>query len=159
MVLPNCELFDLGPSLARHARVIVRFEHSQNRQNAQSRFRVSRLRQVQILPQKGYLSRKGCRRFALRRNLADLRIERFGELMPLEIFEFGSVVERFRLNPAIEPRQVIGLLQQRVWSLRTSAPENLIPDNAQKASQKQTGSDANSRGGSNPHKPNLTSGQ
>lgn len=56
--------------------------------------------------------------------------------MLLYELQLGLAIERFGLNPAIEPRQIVGLLQQRVWSLRASMPENLIPDDAQKASQK-----------------------
>lgn len=96
--IPHHELVDLRPGLARHARVIVRFEHSQNCQNPQSRFRVSCLRQFQILPQKSDLTREVCRRFALRGNLADVRMERFGEFVPLEKSVFCLVIESFGLE-------------------------------------------------------------
>lgn len=64
LMLPNCELFPSDRVWCAMLASLVRFEHSQNRQNAKSRFEVSRLRQVQNLPQKSY--RKSRRRLALR---------------------------------------------------------------------------------------------
>ena len=54
--------------------------------------------------------------------------------MPPSEFLLGLSVKRFCLNPAVEPRHLIGLLQQRLWSGETRLPENLIPDNTQKLS-------------------------
>jgi len=56
-------------------------------------------------------------------------------------------VKRLCLNPAVEPRHLIGLLQQRLWSVETRMPENLIPDSTQKDGKQQTGSNAKGGGG------------
>jgi len=67
--------------------------------------------------------------------------------MPSSEFLLGLSVKRFCLNPAIEPRHPIGLLQQRLWSVETRLPENLIPDNTQKDGNQQTSSNAKGGGG------------
>ena len=59
--------------------------------------------------------------------------------MPLSEFLLGLSVERLCLNPAVEPRHIVGSLQQRLWSVKTRLPENLIPDNTQQDGQQQTG--------------------
>jgi hypothetical protein len=87
----------------------------------------------------------------LSRYLAHSGVECSGEIAFCAEFEFGLAVERFGLNPGIEPREIVGSLQQRLWSLRTATPVDLIPDNAQQGSQKQTGSDANGGGTGDSH--------
>jgi hypothetical protein len=54
--------------------------------------------------------------------------------MPLLEFDFSFSVERFRGDPTIEPRHLVGSLQQRLWTVSDPPPENLIPDNAQQGS-------------------------
>jgi hypothetical protein len=51
--------------------------------------------------------------------------------MPLLEFDFCFSVERFRGDPAIEPRHLVGSLQQRLWTMRIQPPDDLIPDNTQ----------------------------
>ena len=94
--------------------------------------------------------------FALSRYLAHSGVECSGEIAFCAEFEFGLAVQRFGLNPGIEPREIVGSLQQRLWSLRTATPEDLIPDNAQQGSQKQTGSDANGGGSGDSHDAPFT---
>jgi hypothetical protein len=67
--------------------------------------------------------------------------------MPPSEFLLGLPVKRFCLNPAVEPRHLIGLLQQRLWSVKTRPPENLIPDSTQEDGKQQTGSNAKGGGG------------
>ena len=75
--------------------------------------------------------------------------------MPLSEFLLGLPVERLGLNPAIKPRHLVGLLQQRVWSVVARTPENLIPDNTQQNSQQQTETNAKG-GGDNSHSGPFT---
>jgi hypothetical protein len=46
----------LRPSLARHSRVVVHFEHPKNGQDAKTRFRILRFREIQILSKHGNLA-------------------------------------------------------------------------------------------------------
>ncbi|MFZ0271196.1 MAG: hypothetical protein WAL34_05040 [Acidobacteriaceae bacterium] len=94
--------------------------------------------------------------FALSRDLTDSSVECSGEIAFCPEFEFGLAVQRFGLNPGIEPREIVGSLQQRLWSLRTATPDDLIPDNAQQGSQKQAGTDANSGGEVDSHDAPFT---
>ena len=71
--------------------------------------------------------------------------------MPLREFEFGSLVERFRSDPTVEPRQIVGSLQQRLWTMRIQPSDDLIPDNTQQDGQQQTGSDAKGGGSGKSH--------
>ena len=43
------------------------------------------------------------------------------------------------MSSANEPRQIIGSLLQRLWTVRDPLPEDLIPDNAQQGGKKRTG--------------------
>ena len=54
------------------------------------------------------------------------------------------------------PRQIVGSLQQRLWTVRIQPPEDLIPDNTQQDGQKQTGSDAKGGGRRNSHSGPFT---
>jgi hypothetical protein len=76
--------------------------------------------------------------------------------MPLFEFDFSFSVERFRGDPAIEPRHLVGSLQQHLWTVSDPPPEDLIPDNAQQGSQQQTGSDAKVGGRRNSHSGPIT---
>ncbi len=71
--------------------------------------------------------------------------------MPLCEALFGLSIEGFCLNPAVEPRQVVGSHQQRLWTLSDPTPEDFIPDNAQQGGQQQTGNDAKGGGDGDSH--------
>lgn len=66
--------------------------------------------------------------------------------MLLKEFQFGLAVKRFGLNPAIEPGEIVGSLQQHLWTLRMQPSEHSIPDNTQQDGKEQTGSDAEAGG-------------
>src|ERR1700739_1795418 len=135
-----------------HSGIVVGFQHPEDRQNAKARFRVAGLRQFKIVPQCCNLIGECGRRLTLRGTLAYARIKRLAGVVLFEESKFGLSVARFGCDPAIEPREIVGSLQQRLWRVR-SAQEDLIPDNAQQGSQEQPGSDAkawvkcNSHGG------------
>jgi hypothetical protein len=76
--------------------------------------------------------------------------------MPLNEFLFRFPIQRFRLNPAIEPRQIVGSLQQRLWTMRIQPSDDLIPDNTQQDGQQQTGSNAKAGGRCNSHSGPFT---
>jgi hypothetical protein len=71
--------------------------------------------------------------------------------MPLSEFLLGLPVERFSLNPTVEPRHLVGSLQQRLWSVRVEPPEDLISGDTQQDGRQQTGSDAKGGGRRNSH--------
>ncbi len=57
---------------------------------------------------------------------------------------------------AKEPQQAVGLLQQRLWTMRTQPSGNLIPDNTQQDGHEQTGCDAKGGGRRNSHGGPIT---
>src|SRR6185437_1695184 len=87
----------------------------------------------------------------MRRHLADARVECFCGLMLPHELNFGFMIEGCGCNPAIQPRHLIGLLQERLWRIRVSAAENVVSHRAQRGGNEHTGGDANSRGGGNSH--------
>ena len=76
--------------------------------------------------------------------------------MPLYEALFGLSIKEFCLNPAVEPRQVVGSHQQRLWTFKDPTPEDFIPDNAQQGGKKQTGSDAKGGGRRDSHNGPIT---
>src|SRR5579862_1533103 len=71
--------------------------------------------------------------------------------MPFHELQFSLVIERLSVDPAVEPRHLVGSLQQRLRTVRNPPPEDLIPDNAQQGGEEQTGSDAKGGGRRNSH--------
>ena len=90
------ECLYLRPGLARHSRVVVHFEHPKNGQDAKTCFRILRFREIQILSKQAIWLWDRSGGFAVRRHLADTRVEGLGELMPLSEFLLGLPVKRFR---------------------------------------------------------------
>ena len=108
------------------------------------------------MPQQQNLIWDGRRGFAVCRHLADMRVQRVRELVPLRELLFGLSVKRFRRYPVIEPRHLIGSLQQRIWGARIAPPVDVISDDAQQYGQKQTGSDGNGGGNGDSHSAPFT---
>jgi len=55
--------------------------------------------------------------------------------MPLSEFLLGLPVERLCLNPAVEPRHIVGSLQQRLWTMRIQLSDDLVADTTQQDCQ------------------------
>jgi hypothetical protein len=70
-----------------------------------------------------------------------------------------QVVKRCGCDPAIEPRHLVGSLQERLWRIWIPAADKTISNPAQGGGNEQTYSDANGRGGGNSHKAPFTWGQ
>jgi hypothetical protein len=47
----------------------------------------------------------------------------------------GLSIERLRVSPVAEPRQIVGSLQQRHWTMRIQPADDLISDNTQQDGQ------------------------
>jgi hypothetical protein len=56
--------------------------------------------------------------------------------------KFRLPIERCGAYPVIEPRHIIGSLEERLGSIRIPLPEDLISDNTQQDDQQQTGCNA-----------------
>src|SRR5579871_4773172 len=76
--------------------------------------------------------------------------------MPLSEFLLSLPIEWLCLDPTVQPRQIVGSLQQRLWTVRDPPPEDLIPDNAQQGGKKQTGSNAKVGGRRDSHSGPFT---
>src|ERR1700758_3292879 len=76
--------------------------------------------------------------------------------MPLSEFLLSLPVEGLCLDPTVQPRQIVGSLQQRLLTERDPPPEDLIPDNAQQGGRKQTGCNAKVGGRNDSHSRPFT---
>jgi hypothetical protein len=92
----------------------------------------------------------------MRGHPAHPRIKCFRELVPLSEFLLSLPIEWLCLDPTVQPRQIVGSLQQRLWTVRDPPPEDLIPDNAQQGGKKQTGCDAKVGGRRDSHSGPFT---
>jgi hypothetical protein len=76
--------------------------------------------------------------------------------MPLSELKFRLPVKRFRLNPTIEPRHLVGSRKERLGRDRIPPAEDLASDHTQQDDQQQTGSDAKGGEESNSHNASFT---
>ena len=78
--------------------------------------------------------------------------------MPLRELKFGLPVKGFRPYPAIQPRHLVGSLNERLWRARILPPEDLASNHTQQDDQQQTGGNAKAGEESDSHNSSLTLG-
>ena len=73
------------------------------------------------------------------RHFADTRIECLRELVSLGELNFRLSIKGFCRYPAIQPRHLVGSLEERLWRDRIPPTEDVAADNTQQDGQQQTG--------------------
>jgi hypothetical protein len=74
----------------------------------------------------------------------------------LRELNFRLSIKGFCRYPAIQPRHLVGSLEERLWRGRIPPAEDVASDNTQQNGQQQTGSDAERGGNSVSHSYSVT---